>query len=572
MMMTKLFPRMKKSQFLLFICLGITCTLIVVARATATDVVQVPQAPEATFTVTSLGDSGAGTLRQAIIDANATEAHDTINFAIGLGMPLIDRVININTALPEITKPITIQGPDNSGAKIVLDCGGGSFAGLRIAANSSTVRRLVIRNCRYGIHVNGANTMVIAGNSLGSFPSNGNSDYGIYLVNSNSSIIGGDTIADRNVISGNAKHGVVISGGSTNNVRGNYIGVDATGTVRKGNGYSGVAIFSSFGNTIGGSSSARRNIISGNVYNGIEIHSNGNYVSANYIGLDAAGTQVISNTIGVMISGSSYNTIGGNISLLRNVVSGNKTGIQIQKFNNNTSRENHILGNFIGTDPSGTMAMANEQGVIISNGQDNLIGGSALGEGNLISGNTKDGIYLVNAGTRATTIKGNRIGINQAGNQALANGRYGINLDYGPISTHIGGRESSAGNVISGNGKSGIYDFNRESDLEPSDIVIEGNIIGMDPSGTIAIPNQENGITLYRYRVTVGGVAPGAGNTIAHNIGAGVRIDRHYFNPVRGNAIFSNGGLGIDLGEQGVTPNDEGDLDTGGNEQQNFRC
>jgi hypothetical protein len=104
---------------------------------------------------------------------------------------------------------------------------------------------------------------------------------------------------------------------------------------------------------------------------------------------------------------------------------------------------------------------------------------------------------------------------------------------------------------------------------------VQGNFIGTDAGGTLPLPNDGSGVSFFDAAGnTVGGTAPGAGNVIAFNLGSGVALsDRDLpvnANAILGNSIFDNQDLGIDLAEDGVTPNDAGDADTGVNELQNF--
>ncbi len=101
--------------------------------------------------------------------------------------------------------------------------------------------------------------------------------------------------------------------------------------------------------------------------------------------------------------------------------------------------------------------------------------------------------------------------------------------------------------------------------------VVQGNFIGTDPTGSLALPNRTDGILIAASSSNlIGGTAAGQANTIAFNGGAGVLVDSAFGNTIQGNAIFSNAGLGIDLGRDGVTPNDAQDVDEGANGLQNF--
>ena len=270
----------------------------------------------ATFTVTKTNDSGAGSLRQAILDANANPGLDTIAFNIaGTGT----HTIQPTSALPLITDPVIIVGYTQPGAspntngpglgtnavlKIELD---GSIAegafevhGLWILrASGSTVRGLVINRFKdAGITITGDNATgnLIEGNFIGTDVTGtldlGNTG-GVFFVDASDNIVGGMTAAARNLISGNSL-GVVLGADAAGNfVRGNPIGTDASGTSGLGNDQTGVTISNAWNNTIGGTTPGARNVISGNG-EGVKIGSNrgaeDNLVQGNFIGTDVSGT------------------------------------------------------------------------------------------------------------------------------------------------------------------------------------------------------------------------------------------------------------------------------------------
>ncbi len=178
------------------------------------------------------------------------------------------------------------------------------------------------------------------------------------------------------------------------------------------------------------------------------------------------------------------------------------------------------------------------------------------------------------------TVVGNFIGTNESGSSATGN-TLGISLTGGTSNVTIGGTAAGLGNLISGNLDTGLkltsltvaggYDWNFEHQ-------ILRNFIGTTATGTSDLGNGGMGISVEDHlsrAMTIGGTASGAGNTIAFNAAAGVGIERHPEQggpdiSIRGNAIFENGGLGIDLGQDGVTPNDANDSDIGANNLQNF--
>jgi hypothetical protein len=310
----------------------------VVPLASASPLAVALTAPASVFVVTSAGNSGAGSLRQAILDANARPGADSIVFNIpGSGA----HTITLFTALPTISDPVTIDGstqPGFTGIPIIELNGsqaGANVDGLRITAGSSVVSWLVINRF--------------------------------------------------------SSDGVELSGNGGNIIKGCFIGTDATGTVDRGNAFRGLNITSS-NNTIGGTAAAARNVISGNDNTGISMTAGttGNLVQGNFIGTNAAGTGAIGNGTGVVTEGQSANsashTIGGTAPGARNIISGNKgPGISI----GGTLSGHLVQGNFIGTDVTGSVAVGNvSDGVIILFGSaNNTIGGTTPGARNVISGN-----------------------------------------------------------------------------------------------------------------------------------------------------------------------------------------
>lgn len=290
---------------------------------------------------------------------------------------------------------------------------------------------------------------------------------------------------------------------------------------------------------------------------------------------------------------------------------------------------NRIVGNFIGTDPSGTQARPNENGIVVYSAGQNVIGGTAgtspggscTGSCNLISGNSGNGIKLQAKSVSNTLIQGNFIGTNRNGTGAIPNGGNGILVADSPNTT-IGGDSPTAGNVISGN-KIGI----ELGVVGASRTTIQGNYIGTNSAGTGAIANlvgvyvgQDSADNLFQGNVIsgnaqagvqvapqagnrqkfignrmgttangggalgnglvgiristsqniIGGTAPGDGNVFANNGQQGVQVEQGTRNVFRLNSTFNNGFLGFNLGPGRVQPNDTGDADGGPNNYQNY--
>jgi hypothetical protein len=421
-----------------------------------------------TFTVTNTNDTGTGSFRQAITDANNHFGLDTIAFNIpGTGI----HTITPATALPNITDAVIIDGYTQPGA----------------SANTLAVGD----NAQLLIQLDGSTT---AGNGLAFGPP------------------GGSTV--RGLIINNYQVGIFLSlgfqnGSSNNLIEGNFIGVDATGT------------------TAGATSTA-------------------------------VGTE-----------SSTSNTIGGTTPAARNVLCGTSNAVDL-KFSNN----NIVQGNYIGVSAAGTAGLASGTGILIQqNSSSNIIGGTVTGAGNIIGAFSLAGINVSSAPNNI--IQGNRIGTNAAGTSGLGGGTHGVTIGSS-TGTQIGGAAAGAGNLISGASGDGIT-----VNLSPG-TVIQGNLIGTDVTGTVAIPNGNAGIDITNAGGAsnggrIGGTAFGAANVIAFNGTHGVVIESGNTQwPILRNSIFSNVGLGITLGGRPddlsatPTPNDAGDGDTGPNNLQNY--
>jgi hypothetical protein len=564
-----------------------------------------------TIFVTSSGDSGPGSLREAISAANANGASiDLIRFNIpGTG----PHMIPLQTLLPAVQHPVTIDGtsqPGYAGSPRVFITGalipviGFNNPGLRVEGAGSDIRGLgIIRFQGPGIYL-GASGSRVRGNFIGvdaagaAAPNNRGVE-----IHGLSHRIGGTTPADRNVISSNTQAGIfVTSDGSSAIIEGNFIGTDPTGTLARGNGV-GVLSDDSGGTMIGGTTTGAGNLISANT-TGILLTSNntGIQILGNFIGTDVTGTLDLGNTgNGIQLNGSAVGTQIGQPGA-GNLISGNNSnGILI----NDSATQTNVRSNRIGTNAAGTAAIFNGTrnetldivgaGVQV-NGFANQIGRPGAGEGNLISGNGT-GISLT-AVANDNIIRGNFIGTTADGLAALGN-RFGI-FNAGAAGTVIGGTAPGDGNIVSGNSLEGIS----VTQLRASDVRIEGNRIGTNATAVGAIGGHPFGAVTVRFeaKATIGRVE-GGGNLIAGNNGIGIRLETNgntvenniiglqgmpnglggisitgsnntvllnqiAFNTGVGitasgsgngldaNFIFSNGGLGIDQGGDGVTPND----------------
>ena len=514
------------------------------------------------------GADGFISLREAITAANNTAGTDTINFNITAAFVGGAHTIQVGNfadgglgALPTVTDAVIIDGTSEPNFAttpiIVLDgtAAGASVDGLVLGSGSggSTIRGLVINQFGgSGIELNRSDGNTIAGNFIGTDVTGtldlGNTASGLYIFSAKNNTIGGTTAADRNVISGNQSSGILRQGSNGANViQGNYIGTDVTGTLDLGNTQNGIALAGSGDLTIGGHVADAGNVISGNNFDGISIGAgaNGVTIQGNYIGTNAAGTGAIANGDDGLSINADNTQIGGTTALARNLISGN-TGDGIQI----TGDNNTVLGNAIGVDVSGNHGLNNNrQGILVTfNADSNTIGDTLAGARNVISGNGEDGIRLDNATN--TTIQGNYIGLNVAGTAMVENSQEGINLVNTTTNTTIGGTVAGAGNVVSGNAGEGIIISGISAGT-----VVQKNRIGTNAEGTAAIGNASNGILILADGIAVGGTAPNARNIISGNTLDGINIISAANTLIQGNYVGTDINGTVDIGnlEEGIS-------------------
>jgi CSLREA domain-containing protein len=414
-----------------------------------------------TFVVTNTADPGDGvcgsgcTLREAIDAANANPGVDFIEFDIPGGGPHVIRPV---TPLPNITENVSIDGSSQPGfagtplIEIAGDLAGPGADGLRILAEFCQVGWLAVnRFDRDGIYIGPPGSVTVVGC---------------------------------------------------------HVGVDASGTIDRGNGQDGIEIWSP-DNHIGGTQPSLRNVISGNGMWGIVVtfqNATGNVIEGNYIGLDRTGAAAISNGAdGGLVDGGIIlkyagpgNRIGGTAQGAGNVISGNADlGISLFDDPGATPGADVVQGNLIGTDASGLVAVPNGAGVYVTD-DGCTVGGALEHAGNTIAGHPGTAIHLSQG--HDSRVRGNRIGVNAAG-APLGNG-WGIWI--------------------------------HESD-----------------------------------DCKIGGTGAYSANVVAYSNEEGVVVDAGTGNEISVNSIHSNGELGIDLDADGVTPNDALDADGGPNDRQN---
>jgi hypothetical protein len=305
------------------------------------------------YVVISTADSGEGTLRQAILDANGNSGVlDNITFNIPKTDPGYDSTGDVWTispasALPGVTEAVVIDGYTQPGAS---QASGSNSATLKIALNGADA------GDEAGLWLDtGSDGSTVRGLAIGAFEWSG------IVVDS-----------DANVISGN------------------YIGTDAAGTVAVPNGYgSGVDVYGD-NNTVGGTTAASRNVISGNTTYGVDIAGSSTSVQGNYIGTNAAGSAALGNGVYGVNLGGTNSTIGGTTAGARNVISGNLSdGVYV-----GLDDAGSVQGNYIGPMADGSLTSGNAGYGIRVSASGIVIGGTAAGAGNVIAGNRGAGVFV----------------------------------------------------------------------------------------------------------------------------------------------------------------------------------
>jgi uncharacterized repeat protein (TIGR01451 family) len=490
----------------------------------------------ATITVNSAGDSNTRdaflTFREALLVANGTLGVGSLSATeqaqvsgavnSGTGSPADVIAFNIpgsglktiapGTALPAITDPVDINGYSQPGTAV--------------------------------------NTLPVGSNAT------------LLIATRVPEIQSGNSTIRGLVITG----GGLVLGGGSNLVVGNFIGVDASGNTAPGaSTQTGIQI-SSNGNSVGGTTAAARNVISGNGLAGVHINGGqSNQILGNLIGTNAVGNAPLGNGVGVWISNGSNNSVGGSATGAGNVISGNANhGVRLAPEGVSDVVANNLLaGNIIGVSAAGSTAIGNGDGVFVNAGA-TTVGGTATGAGNVISGNPGGGLGIFNSTN--TLVQGNRIGTSADGLTALGNGDVGL-LVGGGTGTTVGGSATGARNVISGNEGHGI-----SINTPGTGTVVSGNFIGVTANGVSPLGNKGSGVRVVNAGsgVTIGGATPNDGNIIYYNGVGGVVVDAGTGVLIRTNSIYGNSGLGIDLGGDGITSNDANDADTGPNNRQNW--
>ncbi|MCY7347298.1 MAG: FG-GAP-like repeat-containing protein, partial [Pyrinomonadaceae bacterium] len=443
------------------------------------------------------------------------------------------------------------------------------------AVDNCVIRGLVANGYVDNYYVNfGGSNSIVEGSRLGTnvagtatLPMNG---YGVTFGNGNN-LVGGTTVAARNIIStgeGEGVNGSSIGGIGINRVQGNFVGTDVTGTIALGNKFVGVRATGQ-NILVGGTTAGAGNVISattGDVNfgaDGVNPVGTGILVQGNRIGTNAAGTAALPNMRNgiYMTSSGTLDTIGGIAPTARNIISGNGiNGLELNPAGTNTAQ---ILGNFIGTNAAGTAAIPNgDFGLRINQFASKVI------SNNVISGNTGGGIQTQTGGNGGgDIISNNLIGTDATGANRLGNGGIGLVLGS-EVGNGLTFNQTVTGNTIVANASHGVLVNGGFS------LILQNNFIGTNSNLSAGLGNGGDGIRFSNQFSSnqIGGA--GAGNTIAFNAGNGINMVTTDIgstgNRISHNAIFSNGGLGIDLGGDGVTANDECDGENGVNALQNY--
>ena len=368
---------------------------------------------------------------------------------------------------------------------------------LNIGGGLASEGNVISSNTQAGVRIDtGATNVLVQNNTIG-LGEDGDTLRGNLASGIHASSASSLTISD-NVVSGNTSYGIYFVSVTGSTIDNNYVGTDVLGLSDRGNAGGGIALSGSSSNTISD------NVVSGNDDVGVRIFgatSTLNTVTGNYIGVDSTGMVALANLDnGVRISQAAHhNTIGGDRSTDANVISGNSgllagdnvDGILVSGDNTDFNR---VVGNYIGTNADGTVAIANQRfGLIVWAGAgDTEVGGIGTGEGNVISGNGDDNLHIggnLSFSVTNTVVVANLIGTNATGTSSIINGGHGIIISQYSDATTIGGATSAHRNVVSGNLYTGISVYG-------SNTTIEGNYIGLDITGESDLGNSQHGISL----------------------------------------------------------------------------
>lgn len=393
-----------------------------------------------TIVVRNTQDAGADSLRNAINLASVSGG-GLIEFQIPLTDPSYQNgvfTIQLSSQLPDVPANTLIDGltqaaftgntnPD--GPEVVIKGSNSIQDGFVLRNANSIVDGLIIEgftgnNQGAGVHIDGAGATM-------------NQVVACYIGTASSGASSSASTANT--------HGVLVTGGAADN-------------------------------TIGGTTDGACNVISGNVGDGIRVvSSSGTTIQGNIIGLDASGYDTVQNGgVGVRIVSAHGNTVGGTSTAARNVITNNG----LCDINLDTSNSNGILGNYIGTnasgfrDPRAYIPWGSNFGIVITQSQNNVIGGTAPGAGNRIAYHLEDGIQVLNSGATGNTMRGNAILLNGT---AVGGSRLGINLVGGSEDTY-GVTANDAGDADTGPNNLQNYPVLSSSQKLNTTITLQGTL------------------------------------------------------------------------------------------------
>ncbi|MEL6688012.1 MAG: right-handed parallel beta-helix repeat-containing protein, partial [Pseudomonadota bacterium] len=505
-----------------------------------------------TLTVTNTNASGAGSLPQAITDANNNPGPDTIVFNVpGSG----ERILNFSAAVTITDDDLTIDGTTQTGTT----CGspssgtppspvlridgtangttGGNYHGFRVNADNVTIRGFAMTSFDRAIDIFSTSSGVEVSCNVFGVRASGVVDavrYGVIAGGPNASI-------EDNQMSAAIENAILVeSSGTGTQITGNIIGDYQTRTEDYRNQDSGILINGASSVTIGGMSASDRNIISDNGNEGIELQSASNItILGNYIGLMSTGTSALGNSVsGLHIENSSSVTVGNGLASGRNIIAGNgrrAINVVAGSISNLT-----VDGNYLGTDVTGNTTLTNGQNFDWYFGDGISFGGGSFNNiqitDNVIGG--LPGAYIEFYGTAASnvTIQGNSLGVGANGTANIGTDADEplINISGGTRNYSaftIGGTGAGEGNIIANGSSAGLY---WQSDIAGSPSIVVGNTIRNNAFDGIIVQGSSSKLAVFA------------------------------------NSIFDNGGEGIDLGSDGITPNDNNDGDGGTNDLLNF--
>ena len=525
----------------------------------------------------------------AFISATATKSNaayntftDTSEFARNIAtVDSTQAVVTVDTS-SDID-----DGDTTSISALLANKGADGFISLREAitaanntANGSSPDRILFGISGTGIHTIAlssllpqiVDTVVLDASTDDSFAAQGNRP--AVVLDGGNTVLDGLVLAPGSdgstvrglVIQRFTQDGIDITTSNGNTIVGNWLGLNSAGTGAAGN-QQGLNIYNSNATVVGGTTVADRNVMSGNTGQGIYLAgtTTGTLIRGNYIGTNASGSAAVANTVAGIYAPAGGNTVGGTAAGSGNLISGN--GSVGIAFIGAIASGNFVQGNWIGLNSSGTGLIGNgNDGVYIVNGaSNNTIGGATTAHRNVISGNS-DGVQIGGtSGSNSNLVQGNYIGTDSTGTVDLGNADDGVDIDNGALNNQV------IGNLIAGNASDGI-DLGDAG--ASTGTVIRGNLIGTAADGSSALGNSGHGILVGNggtaNSTVIGGTAGGQANTIAFNGGDGVFIPASTAVTILGNSIHSNTGLALDLGTNGVTANDTGDADAGANNLQNF--